>query len=571
MENIEALQAIERGEKPDQDTLQQLHQAKLIEVNDVPNIMQLSGHEFRFVGFTPEGLRFLKQSKVPLVTDEERKIIRMVVRGFLDQHEATSARTLLSHFKSPIAEALHRLVDRSVLTVVNNTYLDETYLPRASAFYHCGDSAALAFARKSTELVLRVLRDLFDRELESGIKERKLFTREEVENEARKIDSSIEPNAIFIGLYLAQEFSVFTTIQGDPKQVNAFSLGERIYNTREMDWDEHMRKSNVSLVRASEQRQSPGVPSDKTIFDVRNSFIDSLQIHTEEEISRKVFLVHGHAEEPKQIVAAFLRSLGLEVVILHEQPNQGRTIIEKLEEHSAVSFAVVLLTPDDVGAPVVQPDKSQKRARQNVIWELGFFVAKLGRKRVCTLYVEGVELPSDYQGVLYVPYDDGAAWCWKLVTELSAAGIEVDSANLKKVLSEQPTETKRGSEVRKRTHVPNVKLDHATIESKVSDPMAERRWNRVRDEISKLPEYNREGLRLLLEYHSLTDYTALQKLGQLARQNSLASVLPGLQNQTGLIRAVPGQPPTRQPEYELSYEITPELRPFVERYFHEMQ
>jgi hypothetical protein len=86
-----------------------------------------------------------------------------------------------------------------------------------------------------------------------------------------------------------------------------------------------------------------------------------------------------------------------------------------------------------------------------------------------------------------------------------------------------------------------------------------------------LPEYNREALRLLLEYPSLTDYTALQKLGQLGRQNSLASVLPGLQNQTGLIRAVPGQAPTRRPEYELTFEITPELRPFVERYFNEMR
>jgi predicted nucleotide-binding protein len=477
---------------------------------------------------------------------------------------------LLKHFKSPISERLQRLTGCSVLTQVNNTYLEETYLPRVSAFYHCGDSAALAFARKSTELVLRVLRELFDRELESGIKERKQVTREEVEHEAYKIDSSVEPKAIFTGLYLAQEFSVFTGVRSDDQMtIVSFSLGERIYNTREMDWDEHMRQSNVSLVRASETRQSRGVPSDKDIFEVQNKFIDSLQIYPDQEISRKVFLVHGHAEEPKQTVAAFLRSLGLEVVILHEQPNQGRTIIEKLEEHSAVGFAVVLLTPDDVGAPVVQPDKSRKRARQNVIWELGFFVAKLGRKRVCTLYVEGVELPSDYQGVLYVPYDDGAAWCSKLVTELSAAGIEVDLANLKKVLSEQSTETKRGSEVRKRTHVPKVKLDHATAESKVNDPMAERRWNRVRDEISKLTEYSREALRLLLEYPSLTDYTALQKLGQLGRQNSLASVLPGLQNQTGLIRRVPGQPPTRQPDYELSFEITPELRPFVERYFHE--
>ncbi len=440
MENTNALQAIERGEKPDQDILLQLHQAHLIDIVDVPNILPSSGRELTFVGFTPQGLRLLKQSKVPLVTDEERKIIRMVVRRFLNQHEATSTRTLLRHFKSPIAETLHLLMSRSVLTQVNNTYLEETYLPRASAFYHCGDSAALAFARKSTELVLRVLRDLFDRELESGSKERKQFTREEVESEARKIDSSVEPNALFTGLYLAQEFSVFTGVPSDDGMtIVSFLLGERIYDTRQMDWDEHMRQANVSLVPASEKHQPLGVPSDKDIFGVRNGFMDSLRIYTDEETSRKIFLVHGHAEEPKKSVATFLRSIGLEVVILHEQANQGRTIIEKLEEHSAVGFAVVLLTPDDVGAPVVQPEKGQKRARQNVIWELGFFVAKLGRKRVCTLYVEGVELPSDYHGVLYVPYDEMGAWRSKLVKELSAAGIEVDSEKLSEVQANQKT------------------------------------------------------------------------------------------------------------------------------------
>ena len=101
------------------------------------------------------------------------------------------------------------------------------------------------------------------------------------------------------------------------------------------------------------------------------------------------------------------------------------------------------------------------------------------------------------------------------------------------------------------------------------DAAVGRRWNRVRDEISKLEEYSQEALRLLLEYGSLTDYTALQKLGQLARQHSLASVLPGLQNITGLVHPVPGQAPTRRPEYDQNWEIKPELRPFVERYFND--
>jgi predicted nucleotide-binding protein len=143
-----------------------------------------------------------------------------------------------------------------------------------------------------------------------------------------------------------------------------------------------------------------------------------------------VFLVHGHAEQPKTTVATFLRSLGLDVIILHEQANRGQTIIEKFEEHSDVQFAVVLLTPDDVGASVMHPEKSRQRARQNVILELGYFLAKLGRNKVCCLYVEGVEQPSDYDGVLYVSYDQGGDWCSKLKVELSAAGIDVDSEKL---------------------------------------------------------------------------------------------------------------------------------------------
>ena len=146
MENINVLQAIERGEKQDQETLQSLKDKGLVDLADVTH-MQSSGREFIFVGFTAKGLRLLKQSKVALVTDVEREIIRAVVRRFLDQHEPTSRRTLLKQFKSPITEALQRLGNISVLRVTNNTYLAETYLPRATAFYHCGDSAALAFAQ----------------------------------------------------------------------------------------------------------------------------------------------------------------------------------------------------------------------------------------------------------------------------------------------------------------------------------------------------------------------------------------------------------------------------------------
>lgn len=142
--------------------------------------------------------------------------------------------------------------------------------------------------------------------------------------------------------------------------------------------------------------------------------------------SRKVFVVHGHDEAAKLALARFIEKLDLTPVILHEKPNEGRTIIEKFEDHVDVGFAVVLMTPDDVGALAKEKDKLKPRARQNVILELGFFLGKLGRKHVCALYKENVEIPSDYKGVLFIPMDKNNGWQLSLAREIKAAGIEID-------------------------------------------------------------------------------------------------------------------------------------------------
>src|SRR5216683_3219775 len=145
------------------------------------------------------------------------------------------------------------------------------------------------------------------------------------------------------------------------------------------------------------------------------------------EAASGVFLVHGRNEGVQETVARFVESLGLRVTILHEQPNAGRTLIEKFEDHSDVGFAVVLLTADDVGGLRGAPADSQRpRARQNVILELGFFLGKLKRRKVCALYEDGVELPSDYDGVAFVPLDAAGAWRLKLAKELKVAGLPVD-------------------------------------------------------------------------------------------------------------------------------------------------
>ena len=146
--------------------------------------------------------------------------------------------------------------------------------------------------------------------------------------------------------------------------------------------------------------------------------------------SKEVFVVHGRDEGAKQTVARFLESLELEPIILQEQPNEGRTIIEKFEEYSQVAFAVVLCTRDDVGALASEQDNYKKRPRQNVLLEWGFFLGKIGRDRVCALVKGGVEIPSDYSGVVYIEMDDSNGWQLQLVKELRSAGLPVDANRL---------------------------------------------------------------------------------------------------------------------------------------------
>jgi len=147
---------------------------------------------------------------------------------------------------------------------------------------------------------------------------------------------------------------------------------------------------------------------------------------TSVERGRRVFVVHGRDNEAKESVARCIEKLGMEAVILHERPSRGRTIIEKFEDCADVRFAVVLLTPDDIGAHKDDADNLRPRARQNVVFELGFFIGRLGRERVCALYKGECDIPSDYSGVLWVSMDDGGAWRSKLAQEMKAAGIDLD-------------------------------------------------------------------------------------------------------------------------------------------------
>jgi predicted nucleotide-binding protein len=139
----------------------------------------------------------------------------------------------------------------------------------------------------------------------------------------------------------------------------------------------------------------------------------------------KVFVVHGRDLDRPQVIARLIEKLGFRAVLLADQPNAGRTIIEKFEDHSEdVAYAIVLMTPDDVGG--IRGDRAQPRARQNVILELGFFIGMLKRKHVLALVVGDIETPSDIDGVLYVRWDGAGAWKDRVAREMKAAGLPVD-------------------------------------------------------------------------------------------------------------------------------------------------
>src|SRR5690606_30940781 len=140
--------------------------------------------------------------------------------------------------------------------------------------------------------------------------------------------------------------------------------------------------------------------------------------------SKKISIVHGHDEGARESVARFLERIGFEPIILHEQANRGRTVIEKVEAHGDVGFAVVLLTPDDEGC--VKGGSTEPRARQNVLLELGYFIGRLGRDHVCALKRGELEIPSDFAGVVWETMDGNGGWKQALARELEAAGHSID-------------------------------------------------------------------------------------------------------------------------------------------------
>ena len=213
-------------------------------------------------------------------------------------------------------------------------------------------------------------------------------------------------------------YNIYTTDIPNIFEISTLFLVTSNHNYNR-DFKGRVWKAIQSLERIAEDLPLYVRQSDNQ-FEIAAKYLDNK--------NRDIFIVHGRDNELKEMVARFLEKLELSPIVLHEQASAGRTIIEKFEDHAYARFAIILLTPDDVGclAPPASVQSLSPRARQNVVFEWGYFVAKLGRKNVCALTARGLEKPSDMDGILCIPANESSEWKLRLAQEMRAVGIEVD-------------------------------------------------------------------------------------------------------------------------------------------------
>lgn len=217
-----------------------------------------------------------------------------------------------------------------------------------------------------------------------------------------------------IGRFLVKETNQTTSVISKHEQEN-LAAGLIMVVTR-MDifgYEEYTRDITREIFELSKQK----------LKDIGQLVKDNVK----NEIDRtKVFIVHGHDNSALNEVALFVRQLGLTPIIIREQVNSGKTIIEKIESNSDVGFGIVLYTPCDVGATKNNEDNLQPRARQNVVFEHGYLLGKVGRGNVASLIKKHVEIPNDISGMVYINMDENSRWHVELAKEMKVSGYKVD-------------------------------------------------------------------------------------------------------------------------------------------------
>lgn len=239
------------------------------------------------------------------------------------------------------------------------------------------------------------------------------------------------------GIYEETEKNGFISEYNKWKQFN-IELLKRSFDIADNEYLQEYEKAEYSVWSDWVKERKQDIQRQITVFEsiierlplIPTNIHDKIEIKEQKISTNKIFIVHGHNNEIKQTVARTITKLKLEPIILHEQIEQGRTIIEKFEQNSSeVDFAIILLTADDEGKAKIENDY-KARARQNVVFEMGYFIGKLGRAKVFLLLENGVDKPGDLDGIVYIPIDNADGWKLKLVRELKAAGYRVTADDL---------------------------------------------------------------------------------------------------------------------------------------------
>ncbi|WP_445431600.1 TIR domain-containing protein [Chryseobacterium indoltheticum] len=286
-------------------------------------------------------------------------------------------------------------------------------------------------AIKTSKLI--VDEDMFIEQLRNRIERGKELLNYQVEVLRTQKDTFNKPYSI----YKDEEQSNFLNDYTKWKQFNiellkrSFDIAENEYV---IEYKEAEHKVWADWVRERKDDIQRQISVFESIIErvplIEKNLKNKRDVEVLKETTNKIFIVHSHNNEIKQTVARTVTTLKLEPVILHEQIDQGKTIIEKFEKNGAeVNFAIILLTADDEGKAKIEKD-FKVRARQNVVFEMGYFIGKLGRDRVFLLLENGVDKPGDLDGIVYTSLDNADGWKLKLVKELKAAGYKVTADNL---------------------------------------------------------------------------------------------------------------------------------------------
>lgn len=225
------------------------------------------------------------------------------------------------------------------------------------------------------------------------------------------------------GMYIERQKVRLLKIKSSEKPLAELRDFARSKVTRELP----LVHTNISVVNSDQYVTDITKDALKSVGEIlKSSATETEPMPTEKN---KVFIVHGRDDHAKTEAARFVEKLGFSAIILHEQASSGKTIIEKIEAHTNVGFAIVLYTPCDFGG-IAGEESTKPRARQNVVFEHGYLIGKLNRHNVCALVKGDVEIPNDISGVVYVPFDSHGAWHLKLAKEMQNSGYAVDMNKL---------------------------------------------------------------------------------------------------------------------------------------------